>query len=343
MKTLITVLFLVTCLKSQSQNPKIEEVCQFKGQQVTGVTVSQNGRIFTNFPRWRETVENSVVEVDNNGTPTPYPNKTWNNWEVDKPVSDSIFVAVQSVVADANKLYVLDTRNSLWKGVIDTPRIFVFNLSNNTLEDILLLSKDSYKPNSYTNDLRIDHKNKVIFITDSNDGAIIVYNLNTRSSKRVLDNHYSTEAETNHLNFKGNKWGGHPVHSDGIALNIDNNRLFYHSLTGYTLYSAPTNILTNGSEKEIEASVKKEAKTGAPDGMIFDSHGNLYLADLEHSKIDYLTPEGKLKTLAQGEDIKWADTFSIHKGYLYFTNSRINEIKGDISNMTFTINRIKID
>ena len=56
----------------------------------------------------------------------------------------------------------------------------------------------------------------------------------------------------------------------------------------------------------------------------------------------YNTNSGEQEVFAQGEKIRWADTFSIYNGYLYYTNSRINEVKEDISNMDFSIYRIKL-
>jgi sugar lactone lactonase YvrE len=347
MRILVILLIAVILQSCGNQNASsnkndIIEVAQFKGQQVTGVSVSSEGRVFANFPRWREGLENSVMEISTNGKSISYPNKKWNSWAVGDSISDSIFVAIQSVVVHNNDLYVLDTRNPLFKGVQNAPRLFVFDLNTNSLKEVLILSSKSYKPNSYINDLRIDEKNNCIFMTDSGEPGLVVLNLSTKESKRVLDNHYSTKAETDHLTFNGVKWKN-TVHSDGIALNSKTNRLYYHSLTGYNLYSIATEILKNGSKEQIEADVKLVAKTAAPDGMIFDDKGNLYFADLENNKIQYLTPDGKINTLFEGEKIKWADTFSILNGYLFYTNSRINETQNGVSNLTFSINKIKIE
>ena len=340
--TLLIAILLQSCASQKSiSNNDIIEVAQFKGQQVTGVSVSNEGRTFANFPRWREGVDNSVVEVSAKGNPVPYPSEKWNQWEIGKSISDSVFVAVQSVVVHNDKLYVLDTRNPLFKGVLDAPRLFVFDLNTNSLKDIYILSSNSYKPTSYINDLRVDERNNCIYMTDSGEPGIVVLNLITKESKRVLDNHYSTKAEKNHLTINGVKWNN-TVHSDGIAFNSKTNRLYYHTLTGYNLYSVSADLLKNGSKEQIEADVKLVAKTAAPDGMIFDDKGNLYFADLENNKIQYLTPNGKINTLIEGEKIKWADTFSIYNGFLYYTNSRINETQNGVSDLTFSINKIKI-
>jgi sugar lactone lactonase YvrE len=104
----------------------------------------------------------------------------------------------------------------------------------------------------------------------------------------------------------------------------------------------PTKVLANAVNKEVEKSVKLVAKTAAPDGMTLDKNGTLYFADLENNKIMFRKQDGSIHTLVEGSTIKWADTFSIYDNYLYFTNSRINEVSSDISAMTFTLNKIQL-
>lgn len=337
---LILILGMWSCQPDKTQ---VEKIATFKGEQVTGVTVSNKGRIFANFPRWRKGVKNSVVEVLENGESRAFPNPKWNHWKIGDPTSDSVFVAIQSVVAFENKLYVLDTRNPLFKGVIENPRIFVFDLSSNQQINTYVLNKESFYKDSYINDLRVDKKNGKIYLTDSGHAGIVVLDIASGTSFRALNNHVSTLAETNELTFNNGVWKN-TVHSDGIALDTQNDMLYFHSLTGYNLYAVPTKTLVTGNNQEIEKSVKLIAKTSAPDGMIIDSFGNLFLADLENNKIMKLEiSSGKTSVVAEGEKIKWADTFSIYDNELYFTNSRINEAKGDISKMDFSINKIKIN
>lgn len=338
----IALLFLLALAPSLIFSQKLKKVTSFKGQQVTGVSVSEKGKIFANFPRWSEDVNYSVVEVKNKNKSVPYPNASWNSWKPGDQVVDSAFVSVQSVVASKDKLYVLDTRNPLWKGVVDAPRIFVFDLKTNALSAIYILSEDTYKPNSYVNDLRVDEANGNIYMTDSNEAGLIVYNMKTNNGRRVLDQHFSTTAELDHLMIDGEKWGPTPVHSDGIALDKANDMLYFHALKGYSLYSVPGKLLREGTLAEIEENTKKIANTPAPDGMIFDKNGNLYLADLENHSIVYLTPAHQIKTLIQDQTVGWADTFSIYKDDLYFTNSKIHETKNGVEELVFPIYKIKL-
>ena len=88
-----------------SQGPaQLHQVASFE-HQVTGVTVSKDGRIFVNFPRWTEDAPISVAEVMRDGQIKAYPDDEWNSWRNAKKNQVSAgdhFVCVQSVVADAH-------------------------------------------------------------------------------------------------------------------------------------------------------------------------------------------------------------------------------------------------
>ncbi|GEM_PF-5486573 len=78
-------------------------------------------------------------------------------------------------------------------------------------------------------------------------------------------------------------------------------------------------------------------------GMMMDKKGNLYMGDLEKSAVVYLTPDKtEIYTLVEGGKISWPDTFAIYNDELYFTNSRIHEAVGDISEMIFPVNKVKL-
>ena len=62
-----------------TKDDRLQEVAKFD-HQVTGVTVSEDGRIFVNFPRWSEDVAVSVAEVMKDGSIKAYPNDEWNAW-----------------------------------------------------------------------------------------------------------------------------------------------------------------------------------------------------------------------------------------------------------------------
>lgn len=316
----------------------VTEVTSFRGLQVTGITIDSEGRMFVNFPRWRDDIPFSVAEICPNGFRKPYPDLDMNTWEEGDETTSDTFVCVQSVVARSGKLYVLDTKNPGMKQLIGTPTIYVFDLKTDRLVHAYPLT-ESVKSSSYTNDLRIDEKNDKIYLTDSGVPGLIVVDRETGENYRMLDGHPFTTAEVNHIDAGGKEYVA-TVHSDGIALDEKNDILYFHALTGYTLYGIPTRQLIR---REIEEDKIFRMHTPAPDGMLLDDKGNLYMGDLEKNAIVYLTPDKKeIRTLAEGAPISWPDTFALWNGELYFTNSRIQEAAGDISELVFPIDKIKL-
>jgi sugar lactone lactonase YvrE len=338
---------------SPLQSAPLKTLVNFHGAQVTGVTVTDTGRLFANFPRWREGIPFSVVEVAQNGTFRPYPDESWNRWDGHPRINR--FTCVQSVLAHGDELYVLDPSSPNLAGVIGSAKLFVFDLKTNQLKRTYEFDHNVAPQKSYLNDLRIDNSNDKIYITDSGLGAIVVLSIKSGKARRLLSNHPSTKAENITLQIDGKAFlrNGKPprIHSDGIALNAKEGYLYYHALTGYHLYRVPTQALVAAfqdplEEASLESKIEDLGKTPAPDGMIFDRAGNLYFADLENNSVVYRTPSGEIRTLAQDSRIRWADTFTIDsQNHLIFTNSRIHEVPaaGSIKDTDFPIYSLPIE
>lgn len=332
---------LIALLSTASaQAVEAEKVAEIKGTQITGVTVSSKGDVFVNAPNWRDDVEFAVAKVTDNGEFKPYPNAATNACVAKSIVRDDCFLAVQSVVAHGDKLYVLDTRNPKFQGVIDAPRLFVVDLSSGNIDKVLTLSEQAYHPHSYINDLRVDDKTNRIYLTDSNAAGIVVYNLEDDTSYRILDDHDSTRAQLDKLNIAGTVFNA-TVHSDGIALDTLNDTLYFHALTGYRLYAINTDDIQPNTNAELAPKVRMVAETGAPDGLFYH-RGNVYLADLERHLIQYLTPSLDLRTLVSGDDVSWADTFGLYNNSLYYTNSKIHLAGEDVSDLSFEVFKVPL-
>jgi len=183
---------LVEALPTEKQ-AELETVVQFKGLQVTGVTVTEDERIFANFPRWRDNVVYSVVEIFPDGTFKPFPDERWNDWK-GKPEKQK-FTCVQSVLAHGGSLFVLDPSNPKLQGVQGSPTLYEFDLASNKFKRSWEFDRTIAPKKSYLNDFRIDDVHNKIFITDSGIGGLIELDLQTNKSKRLLDNHPSTKSE----------------------------------------------------------------------------------------------------------------------------------------------------
>ncbi|QZT37361.1 SMP-30/gluconolactonase/LRE family protein [Halosquirtibacter xylanolyticus] len=315
----LPLLVFTSCCGPDKECDPLEEMGNGVNQW-TGVAVSKEGRIFVNYPRWSDDVPISVAEVVR-GDAMPFPDLEWNS------ESEDHFIAVQSVYVDSkDRLWVLDTRNPKFKGVLEGgPVLFCFNLSNNSLIEKYYFPSDTYQKGSYFNDLRVDCKYDVVYLTDSGSGALVILDLKNKEVKRRLSQHYSTKSEKDHLMCNGVRWDN-SVDSDGIALTPDGQFLYYIALTGHTLYRIPTVVLRDYclDDAEVAVYVEKVTEVPATDGMMFDSKGNLWMGGLEDDAINRLSSRNELEQVIKDERIKWADSFAIDgNGFVYFPTSQI--------------------
>src|SRR5215210_5521505 len=94
-------------LPSDEPMGALEPVAYFNGAMPTGVTVSQKGRIFVNFPKWGDEVLFTVAEIKD-GKAVAYPDEAMNQTTDDthevaadnNDYAAASLVSVQSVVVD---------------------------------------------------------------------------------------------------------------------------------------------------------------------------------------------------------------------------------------------------
>ncbi|MBD3402175.1 hypothetical protein GF420_04715 [candidate division GN15 bacterium] len=303
--------------------------------QWTGLAKAPDGRMFVNFPRWSDDVPISVGVLNDDGTVAPYPNDAWNAWEPGRSPTEH-FVCVQAVfVDDAGFLWILDPANPKFAGVVPGgPKLLKVDLATDSIIETYSFDSTIAPPASYLNDVRIDTARNAAFISESGTGALVTVDLNNGNARRLLDEHYSTQADDSLLLIiEGEEWrrpdGSLPqVHCDGIALSPNREYMYYQALSAYDLYRIPVTSLldTTLTEQQLADAVEFVASSGAADGIIFDRDGYLYLSALEQNAINRLTPMKVVQTVVQDDRISWPDTFT--RGgpdTLYFTTARIHE------------------
>ena len=321
-----------------SDAPELTAVARFE-HQVTGVTVSEDGRVFVNFPRWTEDAPVSVAEVVD-GRVRPYPNEEWNAWRNDRSAELSAadhFVCVQSVVADGRgSLWVLDPAAPAAGFVVpDGPKLVQIDLATDEVVRTIAFDREAAPLGSYLNDVRLSPDGSHAFITDSGPAdALVVVDLESGEARRVLEDHPSVQADPEVLV----EHEGRPIRrpddravvfaADGIALTPDGATLFWKPLTGETLYSIPTAVLEDASlsADEVAAEVLDRGEVGVTDGLWIDEEGRLYLSALEEDAVK-IWRDGEVTTLIEDDRLRWPDTFSQGPdGAIYVTASRIMDM-----------------
>jgi sugar lactone lactonase YvrE len=304
--------------------------------QVTGIAVSAEGRNFVNFPRWVGNPQYSVAELMPDGSLRPYPDREWNSWDGTDASAGNHFVCVQSVyVDDDNYLWILDPASPGLRGVVKGgAKLVKVDPDTNKVEQVLKFDDSVALAASYLNDVRIDTMNDVAYISDSGTGAIIVVDLQTGLSRRLLADDPSTKAEPGEKLVIGGRElldesGKTPrIHVDGIALDPDNKFLYYHALTARTLYRIHTRYLKDAAltPAEVASHVEKLADTGPVDGMEIDQDFNLYFTSLEDSSVKrYRVYDGSILAVAGNRLLRWPDSMCIGPDEnLYVTASQID-------------------
>jgi sugar lactone lactonase YvrE len=312
-------------------SPALTEIFHNNSFQLTGISVSKQGRLFINFPRWSPEYLNAVIEVTPDGSIKAFPNEDWNRWDLTPPTAPKHFVCVQSIVVDDNDtLWVLDAAAPMLMSIVPGgPKLVQVDLKTNLVKRVIALPTETAKTSTYLNDVRFDNGRNFAYITDSGLGGIIVVNLSTGESHRHLDGDPSVMPDKSVKIVIDGKpilgpTGQTPsFHSDAIALSPDKEYLYYQPIAKTSLYRVRTDAL-----RDPQGRPKPEvyAKTFPLDGIWMDKQSNIYLSNVQAKAVSRLTPDRKLETVVQDTRLRWPDTFSEGPdGSIYITASHIND------------------
>jgi sugar lactone lactonase YvrE len=355
-KTIIFVLALTMCSLSVSPAAELETVFSDTMYQLTGVAISKSGRLFVTYPRWLPEHRYDVVEVLKNGRTVPFPDEHWNAWKQGDD-GKAMFVCAQAVFVDAlDRLWVVDPASPALAGVVPgANKLVEIDLTTNTVKRVYGFEHAVAGKKSYLNDVRVDTKRNIAYLTESQGGAIIVLDLKTGKARRRLGGSPSAKSDpayTFRIAGKELRNGKGPVkiNADGIALTPDGQYLYYKPLTDAKLYRIATRHLLDNllGRAALAEKVEVVGDITTTDGMIFDKEGRLYFGDLEKGAIMRMSPEEKMKLLIRDNRLGWPDSYAISRdGFLYITDSQIQAMpwfNGGQSTRTgpYTVYRLKV-
>ena len=269
-----------------------------------------------------------VVEVLEDGRTIPFPTKAWSN----KPVSKGIGLNnVLGLRSDQDGiLWMLDRR----AGENQPGKLVAWDTLNDELFQVIYLPEPIISENSFLNDLAVDLEHNAIFITDTasdDDSALIVVDLNTGFSRRVLEGDVSTRPENIPLiiNERVLNLAGKPARIGANPITIDPNNewVYYAPMSGTSLYRIATEDLLDASLSETELSSRVERYGDKPicDGITVDGAGNVYISSITENAIGVVDETGEYQILYQDNQLlSWTDGMAFGADdYVYVTVSQL--------------------
>lgn len=310
------------------QDARLQEVAH-SAHIWNGVTVSKDGRVFASFTQ-TEGKGLQLAEVGQQGKLTPYPDQQWNTWQESDPTQHFLHVNAVRIGPDGY-LWVMDAGNTgIGTGAKAVPgagKLVKIDLKNNKVVGSYIINAPTQKPESYLDDVRFN--GDYAYITDPGAVGLVVLNLKTGKTHRVLDNHPLSIDHT-------------PIYADGkklflpsgqekrvgldqLEVSPDGKWLYYQAIPG-PLARIETRYVDDASlpASDVDRHAQHFLETWSTGGTAIDNEGNIYASDINTRSVKKITPEGKVSTVVSDPRLIWVDAMWISQGALWMPAAQIN-------------------
>ncbi len=320
---------------SASINARLEVVAELT-LAPGNITLTPEGRIFVSLHQFY-TPEMRVVEITPDGKPLPFPNEEWSKGGQREQIALDSVLGIQS---DAQGIVWMLDNGIRGKSI---PKLVGWDSLNHKLAKLIYLPPPVTPNNAFINDLAVDLTHNFVYIADpagGNNAALIVVDLKTGWANRVLQGHQSVIPEEIDLIIEGvpvrvKQPDGTVVRPrDGvnpIALDAQNEWLYFGSMHGTSIYRIKTTDLCNTDLSPAELASKVERYSDKPisDGISIDREGNIYISELAANAIGVVTTDRKYQRLIGDQRLSWPDAFSFGAdGYLYVAVNQLHRSAG---------------
>lgn len=290
------------------------------------IAVTPDGRLIMSQHQFYGT-EFKVVEVGADGSVAPFPSAAWSSLPDDNGIGLNNVLGIR---ADGNGVvWMLDNA-----GDSGTGRLVGWDTRTNRLHQIVYLAPPLIPENAFLNDFAVDLYHDAVYIADTAGGsnsALIVVDLPTGYTRRVLEGHPSMQPEDIAMVIDGNTvtLGGEAarIGVNPITLDPGNEWVYYGPMTGRSLYRIRTADLLNRalSGDELAARVERFGDKPISDGITIDGGGNVYITDITNNAIGVTSPDGIYQVLYQDDNLSWADGFGFGPdNHIYVTVNQLH-------------------
>jgi sugar lactone lactonase YvrE len=306
----------------------LEIVAEFPAEHPPGnIAITPEGRIIMSQHQFFG-APLRVVELLADNSLVPFPNQAWSSQPEEKGIGLN---SVLGVRADENGIvWMLDrSDNSGQPG-----KIVGWDTESDQLYQVIYLPQPIISEDSFLNDLAVDLDHNAIYLTDTaggNNSALIVVDLNTGFSRRVLEGDVSTRPEDIPLivDERVINVAGKPARIGANPITVDPNNewVYYAPMSGTSLYRIATADLLDPTLAPEELSRKVERYGDKPicDGITVDGAGNVYITSITDNAIGVVDATGTYQILYEDNNLlSWTDGMAFSSDdYIYVTVSQL--------------------
>lgn len=293
-----------------------------------GITVSQDNRLFASLTQ-SEGAGLQLAEVVNNQLKA-FPDESWNQWNANDPEHHFYHVNALRIGPDGD-LWVMDSGNKgIGTGdeaVTGGAKLVHISLATGKVVNSYVFKSPTLQSTSYLDDVRFN--GDFAYITDPGAVGLVVLNLKSGKSWRVLDNHplsidhQPIYADGKKLILRDGR--EKRVGLDQLEVSPDGKWLYYQAIPG-PLARIETRYLNDNtlSAAEVAKHAEKVRETWSTGGTAIDADGNIYASDINTRSIKRIAPDGQVTTVVQDPRLVWIDAMWVSNGALWMPSGQIN-------------------
>jgi sugar lactone lactonase YvrE len=307
---------------------ELEIVAEFPAEHPPGnITIAPGGRIIMSQHQFFG-APLRVVELLADNSVVPFPNQAWSSQPNEKGIGLN---SVLGVRADKNGVVWMLDRS---EGKGQPGKIVGWDTENDQLYQVIYLPQPIIPEDSFLNDLAVDLDHSAIYLTDTaggNNSALIVVDLITGFSRRVLEGDVSTRPEDIPLivDERVINVAGKPaqVGANPITVDPNNEWVYYAPMSGTSLYRIATADLLDLAltPEQLASRVERYGDKPICDGITVDGAGNVYITSITDNAIGVVDATGSYQTLYQDKQLlSWTDGMAFSSdNFIYVTVSQL--------------------
>ncbi|KAK5127419.1 hypothetical protein LTR85_006758 [Meristemomyces frigidus] len=303
------------------EDPRIEIALTLE-HPVNGISTTPAGRLFILYARVDGSTGPQVAEYNRTtNTSTAYPNEQWNSYtNRSDPATHLIRTNSQRIGPDGN-LWLVDTGSPSFGAPVilpNGPKLVVVNLTTNEVCRVYNMGNATLS-SSLLDDVRFNPASNMAYLTDAGAPGIIILNLGTGDTRRVLVDDPSTSAympvsaEGKLLHATGGAF--EHIYADQHEVSPDGKWYYYQPSNG-GMSMIETKYLDLAFYNSTLAQVLSQyrqpyAHTPSTGGTAIDADGNTYVSDTDSQRIITVHPNGTMTLLVQDPRLLWVDAMWI--------------------------------